>query len=104
MKKIKEKELIKQISARTYIPQKKISKVIKVMKTIIIESLKKDISVNLNSLGTFKTFNRYERNGINPSNFSPLIIPKCKVAKFRAGSRLKREVKKSTSVAKLPKI
>ncbi len=59
----------------------------------ITKALKKSDSVTLVGFGTFSVSRRKARKGRNPQTGKEIKIPARKVAKFKAGSDLKKSVK-----------
>ncbi|MEE9504839.1 MAG: HU family DNA-binding protein, partial [Thermodesulfobacteriota bacterium] len=59
----------------------------------ITKALKKGDSVTLVGFGTFSVSKRKARKGRNPQTGKEIKIPARKVAKFKAGSDLKKAVK-----------
>jgi len=59
----------------------------------ITKALKKGDSVTLVGFGTFSVSKRKARKGRNPQTGREIKIPARKVAKFKAGSDLKKTVK-----------
>jgi DNA-binding protein HU-beta len=59
----------------------------------ITKALKKGDSVTLVGFGTFSVSKRKARKGRNPQTGREIKIPARKVAKFKAGSDLKKAVK-----------
>ena len=57
---------------------------------MVAKSLKKGESVTLVKFGTFSRVNRKARIGRNPQTGKPIKIAAKKVAKFKAGSGLKK--------------
>ena len=59
----------------------------------VTKSLKKGDRVALVGFGTFSVVKRAARQGVNPKTGEKIKISARKVAKFKAGSRLKEAVK-----------
>jgi DNA-binding protein HU-beta len=59
----------------------------------ITKALKKGDRVSLVGFGTFSVSKRKARTGRNPQTGKPIKIAARKVAKFKAGSELKKAVK-----------
>jgi len=59
----------------------------------VTKSLKKGDKVSLVGFGTFSVVKRAARQGVNPKTGEKIRIPARKVAKFKAGSKLKAAVK-----------
>ncbi|BAT70959.1 DNA-binding protein HU-beta [Thermosulfidibacter takaii ABI70S6] len=59
----------------------------------VMEALAKGEKVTLVGFGTFYVSERAERRGRNPQTKEEIIIPACKVPKFKPGKLLKEKVK-----------
>ena len=59
----------------------------------ITRALKKGDSVTFVGFGTFKTSNRKARTARNPQTGASIKVPKRRVARFTAGSALKKAVR-----------
>ncbi len=87
-------QLISSISKQTGVDEKIVERVLDSFVDVVINSLKRDEEVTITSFGTFSAKRRKPRVGVNPRNTSQTIqIPSVRVAKFKAGSRLKKELK-----------
>ena len=74
--------------------KKQAEEVIKALSLLIIEKLKQGQAVKITGFGTFSSKHRHARIGVNPQEPSQRIkIPAVKVAKFKAGKRLKDALK-----------
>lgn len=58
----------------------------------ITKALKKGDKVTLVGFGTFDTYRRRARPGVNPRTLSPMKIPGKRVPRFTAGKDLKKAV------------
>jgi DNA-binding protein HU-beta len=58
----------------------------------ITKALKKNDKVTLVGFGTFDTYRRRARPGVNPRTLSAMKIPARRVARFTAGKDLKKAV------------
>ncbi len=89
------RQLTKRISMNTGYNQADIAKVLKSLAKIIVETLKAGERIELRGFGTFKVVLRKQRIGHNPHLNSPpdIIIPACKVIKFRASKGLLDDTK-----------
>lgn len=64
------------------------------LQDIIIEALKRDEEVTIAGFGTFSSRIRHARKGVNPRKPNEIIdVPAVKVPKFKAGKKLKDELK-----------
>ncbi|TSC56439.1 MAG: nucleoid DNA-binding protein [Parcubacteria group bacterium Gr01-1014_18] len=87
--------LIESIAQKTGLPMDQVEKTVEVMVDLIIESLKQKEEVTITSFGTFSARVRSARMGVNPQKPTERItIPEVVVPKFKAGKRLKQELKK----------
>lgn len=86
-----------KISEKLEIPKKQAEDFIAVFQEIVIHTLKHDEDVTIAGFGTFSSRVRAARKGVNPRNPSEVIdVPAVKVPKFKAGKKLKDELKAST--------
>ena len=60
---------------------------------VIKETVADGDKVQLIGFGTFEAADRAERNGKNPKTGEPIVIPACRVPKFRPGKMFKDIVK-----------
>jgi len=75
--------------------KKQVEKIIKTLIDVIIEKIKAGQTVKLTGFGAFMSKDRYARAGVNPRNPQERIkIPAVRVAKFKAGKKLKDALKK----------
>lgn len=85
-----------RISERLNINKKDAEDMIASLQDIIIEALKRDEEVTIAGFGTFSSRMRHARKGVNPRKPDQMIdVPAVKVPKFKAGKRLKDELKAS---------
>ncbi|HAL50605.1 MAG: DNA-binding protein HU [Candidatus Uhrbacteria bacterium GW2011_GWD2_41_121] len=85
-----------RISERLNINKKDAEDMIASLQDIIIEALKRDEEVTIAGFGTFSARMRHARKGVNPRKPDQMIdVPAVKVPKFKAGKRLKDELKAS---------
>jgi len=86
-----------KISERMNIPKKQAEDFIAVFQDVVIRALQSDEEVTIAGFGTFSSRIRASRKGVNPRNPSQVIdVPAVKVPKFKAGKKLKDELKAST--------
>lgn len=85
-------ELIELLSAGTKMSKVDCKKMIESFVDIVTKALKKGKSVVLTNFGTFSVITRKRRVGINPSTRRKMDIPERKVAKFKAGKKLRKSV------------
>ena len=86
------KEFIATIAEKVELSKKDTEKVVNAFTEVVKEELKKDGKIQLVGFGTFEVSERSEREGRNPATGEKLIIPACKVPKFKAGKALKDAV------------
>jgi len=76
------------------INKKQAEKMLEALTETIIDELRHDHDVTIAGFGTFTSFTRYARGGVNPRNPKErIMIPAVKVAKFRTGKNLKDALK-----------
>lgn len=81
-------ELISAIAAESGLSKADSKKALDAFIASVTDTLKSGGKVSLVGFGTFSVGTRSERRGINPTTKASIIIPACKVAKFKAGSEL----------------
>jgi len=87
-------DLINLFSEKIGISKKQAEEAIELFVDTVIDTLKKGGEVTLAGFGTFSARKRAAREGVNPQNPTEKIhIPATTVAKFKAGKRLKDELK-----------
>ena len=86
-----------KIAEHLDIPKKNAEDMIASFQDIVISALKRDEEVTIAGFGTFSSRVRAARKGVNPRKPTEIIdVPAVKVPKFKAGKRLKDELKAST--------
>lgn len=85
-------DLVNSISEQTGLTKTKSNQVIDAITSVITETLSKGEKVTLVGFGTFTTTQRDARKGRNPKTGETIEIPAKKVAKFKAGSELTKNV------------
>lgn len=87
-------QLAQLISDRVGISRKSAEDALEAFTEIVTETLLDEGEVTLAGFGEFSARTRKGRVGVNPQNpNNPLTIPPVRVAKFKAGSRLKKSIK-----------
>ena len=86
-------ELILAIAKEANLSKAESTNAVKAFTESITKSLKKGESVTLIGFGTFSISKRTARTGRNPHTGKPMKIAAKKVAKFKAGTALKKAVK-----------
>ncbi|MBT3231029.1 HU family DNA-binding protein [Candidatus Uhrbacteria bacterium] len=85
-----------KISERLDLPKKNAEDFIATFQEVVIEALKRDEEVTIAGFGTFSSRVRHARKGVNPRKPNEMIdVPAVKVPKFKAGKRLKDDLKAS---------
>ncbi len=85
-------DLINSISKKTGLTKTKSSEVIDILTSTISESLSNGEKVTLVGFGTFTTSERSERIGRNPLTGESVKVPRKRVAKFKPGTNLSRNL------------
>jgi nucleoid DNA-binding protein len=89
-------ELVTKIAQDSGISKKAAGLALNAVVGAIHDTLKrKEGSIRLAGLGTFKVVQRQGRNGINPQTKKKIKIPATKVPRFSASKALKEAVKKA---------
>ncbi len=86
-------QLINKIVDETGISKARVKQCLELFLNTIIKALKKGKKVSLVGFGSFQVTKRKGRKGVNPRTGKEMKIPDTKVAKFKAGKRLKEQVK-----------
>lgn len=87
-------QLAQAIADKTNLAKKQVEDMLETMTVVITETLINEGEVTLAGFGEFSARTRKGRIGVNPQNpEKPLTIPPVRVAKFKAGSRLKKAIK-----------
>ncbi|MFH1632015.1 MAG: HU family DNA-binding protein [bacterium] len=90
-----------KISEKLGINKKQAEDMVAALQDVIIDALKRDEEVTIAGFGTFSSRVRAARKGVNPRKPNEIInVPAVKIPKFKAGKKLKDEVKASTPGAK----
>jgi DNA-binding protein HU-beta len=85
-------DLVNSISEQTGLTKTKSNQVVDAITSLIAETLSKGEKVTLVGFGTFTTTDRNARKGRNPKTGEVIDIPAKRVAKFKAGSELTKNV------------
>ena len=86
-------ELVTYIAKEAGITKANAEKALDAFIKAVMEALSKGEKVTLVGFGTFYVAERAERRGRNPQTKEEIIIPACKVPKFKPGKLLKEKVK-----------
>lgn len=93
--KISEKQLVRKVAKNSGNSIMSTEKIINVLKKEITEYLKDDHKVSLKGFGTFESRMTKQKIGFNPKDTRhQIIVPPIKLAKFKTGYRLKKELRK----------
>lgn len=87
------KELINAMSVESGLNKTDSKKALNAFFSVVTKALESGDKVSLVGFGTFSVGVRNERNGVNPTNGQPIIIPCKKVAKFKPGIELVAAIK-----------
>ena len=87
-------ELVTMVAEKADLTKKDAEKAISALVESISETLAKGEKIQLVGFGTFEVRERKARDGRNPLNGEPMLIPATKVPAFKAGKALKDAVAK----------
>ncbi len=87
-------DLIATVAESAGLTKKDTEKVVSGLLAAITNALVSGDKVQIVGFGTFEVRDRKEREGRNPSNGKPMIIPASRVPAFKAGKSLKDAVSK----------
>ena len=87
-------ELIDAIATGSGLTKASASKVLETFMSTVTDVLKKGGQIVLPGFGSFSTGNRSARTGRNPQTGKVIQIKASRVAKFKAGKKLKEAVQK----------
>lgn len=85
-------DLVNSISEKTGLSKTKTNEVIDAFVSSVTESLKKGEKVTLVNFGTFNTSERDARKGRNPKTGESIEIPSKRVARFKVGTGLSKNI------------
>ncbi len=89
-------ELIGKIAEEAGITKKAAAAALQAVVGAVQDTLKKkDGTIRITDLGTFKVSQRKARSGVNPQTGKKIKIPAAKVPRFAAAKALKETVKKA---------
>ena len=86
-------ELVSKIAKDAKISKASAEKALNSFTTNVTSAFKKGGKMTLTGFGTFSVVQRKARKGRNPQTGKDIKIPATKVAKFKAGKKLKESVK-----------
>jgi nucleoid DNA-binding protein len=87
------KQIVLKIAEESKIKQIHVKKVVQRTLDLIIEALAKGEKVELRNFGIFKTKSRKARTGRNPRTGTTVPVPPKRVAVFKPGLIMKRQIK-----------
>ena len=85
-------DLVNSISQKTGLTKTKTNEVIEAFVESVTESLKDGNKVTLVNFGTFNTSKRDARKGRNPKTGETIEIPAKRVARFKVGTGLSKNI------------
>jgi DNA-binding protein HU-beta len=85
-------DLVNSISEKTGLSKSKTNQVVDALVDSITESLKRGEKVTLVNFGTFNTSEREPRIGRNPKTGESIEIPAKRVARFKVGTGLSKNI------------
>ena len=91
---MKKEDLVKNISKKTGLSQRKVLAVVNSFISALREGIEKDGKVVLVGFGTFEVKTRKARRGRNPRTGKPIDIPAKKYVRFKPGKALREKVEK----------
>ena len=85
-------EIVARIARDCGVSKSEANRVLDALLDHLTRTLKKGDKVTLVGFGTFDTYRRRARPGVNPRTLSPMKIPGKRVARFIAGKDLRKAV------------
>ena len=82
-------ELVAAMAEKTELSKKDAEKALKAFTDVVAEELKKGEKIQLVGFGTFEVVERAERQARNPQTGTAIMVPACKVPKFKPAKALK---------------
>ena len=89
------KELVNAVAQKSELSKKDSTLIVEALVGTITEELANGNEVAVTGFGKFSTSVRAARKGRNPSDGTEISIPETTVPKFKAGKKLKQNVKES---------
>jgi DNA-binding protein HU-beta len=83
------KDMVDAIALETGFTKKNSEVALNAIMKVVGDAMANGDKIGLSGFGTFEVKERASRNGVNPKNGTPIVIPAMKVVKFKAGSVLK---------------
>jgi DNA-binding protein HU-beta len=91
-------ELINQLADRSQLTKKEAHRALKLVLTLIEESLVRGEEVKIVGFGKFAVRGRKASNRMNPQTKRPIKVPEKVVPVFRPGKGLKRKIEKTLKI------
>lgn len=85
-------QLVASVAERLNLTKKQLENTLDTIIEVIIEQVSMGEKVSLIGFGTFQTSKRAARKGRNPQTNEEIMIPACKVPKFKPGKVFKSMV------------
>lgn len=85
-------EVVARLARECGISKSEANRVVDALIDTVTRALKKGDKVTLVGFGTFDTYRRRTRPGVNPRTLAPMKIPGRRVARFTAGKDLRKAV------------
>lgn len=86
-------DLISSLSEETTFSKKDVTRVLESLTRIVVRVLKKGGKVSITGFGAFGLSYRPARRGINPATKQRIELPAVSVPRFKAGKKLRDEVR-----------
>jgi DNA-binding protein HU-beta len=89
---VNKQEIVARLARDCGISKAEAARAVDALLDTITRTLKKGDKVTLVGFGTFDTYRRRARPGVNPRTLSPMKIPARRVPRFTAGKDLRKAV------------
>lgn len=86
-------DIVKEFAKRQNVSVRKAEKMVDDLINIAVEGLKRDGSLSIRGIATFKIKHANKRQGINPKTQKKITIPAHDYVSFKVGRELKRQIK-----------
>jgi DNA-binding protein HU-beta len=90
---VTKQKLIETLASETKMSKRQVETVLMSMVDVVGRTIKKGEKVSITGFGTFDLGKRAARRGVNPQTGEEIRIPEMPMPRFRAGKRLKEEVR-----------
>lgn len=91
-------QLSEELAYRGKLTKRMATQVIEHLANVVIEQVREGNKVQITGFGTFDLGFRAARRGVDPQTHQEIQIPKMAMPRFRAGKRLKEEVREHAKV------